>query len=102
MTFTIFLMLFTTGSIASALCTEAFKKAFDESNIKYTNNGLALLSAFTIGLCCTAGAYVLLEIPFDLIGIICIAFMVLAIWVGAMVGYDKVTQLLEQIQRLEP
>lgn len=29
--------------------------------------------------------------------IICLALMVVSIWVGSMIGYDKVKQLLEQL-----
>jgi hypothetical protein len=100
MNFTTFAMLFMIGSLMASLLTEAFKKAFDEAGVKYSNNMLALCMAFIIGMACMSGAYIILKIPFDAIGLICIAFMSLAIWVGSMVGYDKVKQLIDQLSKL--
>ena len=96
-----FVMLFTIGSLISALLTEAFKKALDETDIKYSTNFLALIMAGVVGIAGTVAAYLILGIPFDTVGIICIIFMAIAIWVGSMIGYDKVKQLLNQIAELQ-
>lgn len=85
----------------SSLLTEAFKKALDEAEVKYSNNIIALGMAILVGIGCMIGAYVILSIPFTPANIVCILFMAIAIWVGAMVGYDKVKQLLEQMQQLK-
>ena len=95
-----FIMLFTIGSLIAALLTEAFKKALDEQGIVYSTNFLALIMAGIVGIAGTIAAYIILGIPFDPVGIICIVFMAIAIWVGAMIGYDKVKQLLDQIAEL--
>ena len=97
MTFTLFIMLFTIGSLVASLLTEAIKKAFDNADKAYSANMIALLLAVLVGCCGTSAAYILLDIPFDIKSILCIAFMAIAIWIGAMIGYDKVTQLLQQI-----
>lgn len=96
-----FVMLFTIGSLVSALLTEAFKKALDEKSVKYSTNFLALIMAGIVGIAGTIAAYIILGIPFDPVGIICIIFMAVAIWVGAMIGYDKVKQLLDQFAELK-
>lgn len=96
-----FIMLFTIGSLIAALLTEAFKKAFDEKGITYSTNFLALIMAGVVGIAGTIAAYIILGIPFDPVSIICIIFMAIAIWVGAMLGYDKVKQLLDQIVELQ-
>ena len=97
----IFAMLFTIGSLVSALLTEAFKKALDEKGVGYSTNFLALIMAGVVGIAGTIAAYIILGIPFDPVSIICIIFMAIAIWVGAMLGYDKVKQLLDQIAELQ-
>lgn len=97
MTFMLFITLFTIGSLVASLLTEALKKAFDEARICYSSNLIALIMAIVVGVAGMMAAYVILNVPFDAVGIICIAFMALAIWVGSMIGYDKVKQLLEQL-----
>jgi hypothetical protein len=42
-------------------------------------------------------AYVLNDIPFTLKNVFCILLMIICVWMASMVGYDKVTQLIEQI-----
>ena len=95
MTIQLFLFLFTIGSLAASLLTEALKKAY--SNI--SSNVLALENALVVGVLGTIAAYVLMGIPFTLSNIICIALMTVCIWIGSMVGYDKVTQTILQIKR---
>lgn len=97
MTFTLFIMLFTIGALVASLLTEAIKKAFDNAGKSYSANAVALILAVVVGGGGTAAAYILMDIQFEVKSILCIVFMAITIWIGAMVGYDKVTQLLEQI-----
>ena len=97
MTFTLFIMLFTIGAIIASILTEAIKKAFNNAGKSYSANIIALILAVAVGGCGTASAYIIMDIPFDAKSIIYIIFMAVAIWIGAMVGYDKVSQLLGQI-----
>ena len=96
-TVTIFAMLFAIGSAVASLVTEAIKKVYSNVNKECSPNFVALVVAFVVGCLGMIAAYILLDIPFDAKSIICIALMTLAIWVGAMLGYDKVRQLFEQI-----
>ncbi len=93
MTVTMFIALFTLGSAASSLLTEAAKKAF-----KISSNILALIGAAVVGIFGTAAAYIFLGIPFDLKNVVCMILMTVCIWVGSMVGYDKVLQTITQIK----
>lgn len=94
MTITLFLSLFTLGSMVSSLLTEAVKKATDISS-----NLIALINAVVVGLAGTSAAYVLMGEPFNLQNTICIILMTVCIWIGSMIGYDKVIQTISQIRR---
>lgn len=94
MTITLFLSLFTLGSMVSSLLTETVKKATDISS-----NLIALINAFVVGLAGTSAAYALMGVPFNLQNIICIILMTVCIWIGSMIGYDKVIQTISQIRR---
>lgn len=93
MTITMFLTLFTIGSAASSLLTEALKKA-----LSISSNLVALICAAIVGAVGTPAAYVLMGIPFTLQNVICIVLMTVCIWVGSMVSYDKVMQTISQIR----
>lgn len=95
MTIELFIFLFTVGSAASSLLTQAMKKSLKN----LSSNMLALTAAVVIGLLGTGAAYILMNISFDLKNCVCIALMTVCIWVGSMVGYDKILQTIAQIKR---
>lgn len=95
MTIELFIFLFTIGSAAASLLTEALKKAFGN----LPSNILALASSFVIGIGGSAIAYVLMDIPGTQKNIVCVILMPFCIWVSAMVGYDKIMQLIGQIRK---
>lgn len=95
MTIELFMFLFTIGSAAASLLTQALKKAANN----LSSNIVALLAAVVVGSFGTIMAYILMGIPFDAKNISCIVLMTVCIWVGCMVGYDKVLQTIEQIKR---
>lgn len=95
MTIELFIFLFTIGSLAASLLTQALKKAF--KNI--SNNFLALAAAIFVGIMGTYGAYILMDIALTPKTIVCLVLMSVCIWIGAMVGYDKVLQTITQIKR---
>lgn len=98
MNLSIFLVLFIIMSAISSLLTEAVKMMFKESGVKCSLNLLALIDAVVVGGMFTTGAYVFLEIPFTLPNILALLAMMVAIWIGSMIGYDKVIQLISQIK----
>lgn len=94
MTIELFLFLFTVGSSASSLLTQAMKKAFKN----LSSNILALASALIVGFGGTMAAYILMGIVLDAKSIVCVPLMALCIWVGSMISYDKVLQTIAQLR----
>lgn len=97
MTVTLFISLFTIGSALCALLTEAVKKAFENAKKDASPNVLALIDAVVVGGLGTAVAYILMDINWTANNIICLILMIVCIWMGAMLGFDKVKQLIQQI-----
>lgn len=94
MTVEIFLTLIIFFSTATSLITEAIKKFLDD-NVSY--NLLVLLVALIVGCAGTAIYYLANGIPYTAINITYLILMGIANWIGAMVGYDKIKQLISQI-----
>lgn len=99
-TLMVFSMLFIGCSLAASLLTEAIKKWYENAKKDYSANAIALVNAIVVGGFGMAIAYTLLDIPWTVNNIICLGLMIVAIWVGAMVGYDKVVQMLKQLAEL--
>lgn len=101
MTLMVFSALFVGGSLAAGLLTEAIKKWYENAGKEYSANAIALVNAIVVGGFGTAIAYTLSDIPWTINNIICLGLMIVAIWVGAMIGYDKVIQMLKQLAELK-
>ena len=97
MTINIFIMLLTIYSVATSLIVEAIKKLLDESNKKYAPNLLAFIVAILIGIFGTLIYYQLYSIAFTANNIICAILLGYMSGIGAMVGFDKVKQLIGQL-----
>lgn len=98
MDITLFITILTIGAVVTGLLTEAVKKAYENANKEYSANVIALVNALVVGAGGTAVTYMLLGIEWSVNNIICLILMCVAVWVGSMVGYDKVIQLLKQIE----
>lgn len=94
MTIELFIYLFTIGSTFSSLLTQALKKSLRN----LASNLVALYAALVVGIFGTVLAYTVYDISFDLKNIMFIPLMALCIWIGSMLGYDKVLQTLKQIR----
>ena len=97
MSIALFTILITIFSSISMLLTEAVKKAYSNAGKEYSANILALINAFVVGCGGTAVTYLLLGIAFTTTNIICLLLMGIVVWIGSMIGYDKIKQLIEQI-----
>lgn len=97
MTTNIFIMLLTLYSVATGLVVEAIKKLLDEANKTYAPNLLAFVVAILIGTIGTLLYYQLSSIAFTANNIICAILLGCLSGVGAMVGFDKIKQLIEQL-----
>lgn len=97
MTMTMFIILATICCSVSALLTEGIKQWYSNAGKDCSPNLIALIDSAIVGCGGTATAYVLLGIAFSLQNILCLVLMVGVVWLGSMIGYDKVMQLLTQI-----
>ena len=98
MTIVLFMTLLVILSVAVSLCTEAVKQLLADK--KYSANLVVLIVSVIVGLGGTAFTYVCVGVPFTFANIISMLLMAVAVWVGAMVGYDKVLQMVEQLKTL--
>lgn len=101
MTITLFLALIVVFAMAVSLLTEAVKKFFEGSKKTYSSNVIVLIVSVIVGIGGTAMAYIALGIAFTTPNIIAMVLMAVAVWVGAMLGYDKVIQMIEQIKNIK-
>ena len=100
MTITLFIILAVICCAVSSLLTEWIKQWFkNKSEKNYSANLIALINAAVVGCGGTAIAYVLLGVPFVLPNILCLVLMCAVVWLGSMIGYDKVIQLTKQIAK---
>lgn len=100
MTITLFIMIFTIGAAAASMLTEAIKKACQNVGKEYSANIIALIDAVIVGGLGTAAAYIILGIAWTINNITCLALMIVLVWIGSMIGYDKIIQLFTQIRSI--
>ncbi len=88
-------------SLTTNLTVEAIKKILEETKVKYSSNVLAALLSIVIA-CAICGIYIVMT---DTIFTIKIAIEVLILMYLAFlistVGYDKVIQMIKQIQNVK-
>ena len=101
MTITLFMALIVVLALAVSLLTEAVKKFFEGTKYTYSSNVVVLILSVVVGILGTAMAYVALGIAFTPPNILCMILMAVAVWVGAMLGYDKVLQMVEQVKNIK-
>lgn len=98
MTVEMFLILLTILSTLTSLCTEGVKALLDSWQLKYATNIVVLIVAVIVGGLGTIIFYILNNYAWTAMNIVCIPLMMLANWLGAMLGYDKVKQAITQIK----
>lgn len=101
MTITLFIALLVVLAVAVSFLTEAVKKLFEGTEFLYSTNVVVLILSIVVGIGGTAITYTFLDIAFTPPNIICMVLMALAVWVGSMVGYDKVIQMIEQFKNIK-
>lgn len=97
MTVALFVSILTIGAAASSLLTQAVKKWYENQKKDYSSNVIALINAVIIGCGGTAVTYMLAGISWSVNNIICMIIMGICVWIGSMIGYDKVLQLVKQL-----
>lgn len=96
MTVEIFLMLLTVFATVTSFLTEALKKLLDSVGSNYASNIVVLIAAAITGGVGTSVYYVINGTEWNATNIICIFVMIVANWLGATIGYDKITQAIQQ------
>ena len=94
-----FLTLLVAFSSVTSVLTDFVKKALDNRNIKYSSNVVVIIVAFVVGTGGMLGYDIMMNIPISVQTCVSALFMGVASAVGAMVGYDKVSQAIEQIHQ---
>ena len=97
MTIQIFLILLTMFATLTGLLTEGVKSFLDGLKVNYASNIVVLVVSVLVGGLGTAVYYLIVGMTFSLVNIICIPLMIIANWLGSMVGYDKIKQAILQI-----
>ena len=97
MTIAMFITIAAICCAVSVLLTEGIKTWCKNANKGYSANLIALLTSLIAGGGGTSAAYILMDIPFNATNITCIVLMIVTVWLGGMIGYDKVMQLVTQI-----
>ena len=97
MTIQIFLILLTMFATLTGLLTEGVKNFLDGLKVNYASNIVVLVVSVLVGGLGTAVYYLIVGMTFSLVNIICIPLMIIANWLGSMVGYDKIKQAILQI-----
>lgn len=92
-------MLLTVFSTVTSLLTEAIKKLLDSSGVKYATNIVVLISAALVGGIGTLVVYIINGVEFNALNILSIFLMIIANWLGATLGYDKVMQMITQLRK---
>lgn len=99
MDFVVFISLLTIFSSITSICVECCKKILDNIKITYSSNILVFVVACIVGISGTCVYYVFNSIEFNLVNVICVVLMGVATSIGAMVGYDKVVQTIQQLKK---
>lgn len=98
MTFNLFIILLAVFSAFTSLLSQAVKLFLESTNIKYASNIIVLCASVFVGGLGTVCAYLFMGIHFSTVNIVCIFLMILANWLVAMLGYDKVMQAITQLK----
>lgn len=99
MNITMFIVLATIMCTISGLLTEGIKTWCKNANKNCSANLVALIDSIVVGGVGTAVTYALMGIAFNLQNILCIGIMIAAVWLGSMIGYDKIIQTITQISK---
>lgn len=101
MNLTLFVFLVTIASALTSLMTEAIKKFYQNKEKDYAPNKIALINAIVIGAVGMVCVYIVMGIPFTIVNIVFIFLMCVIVWIGSMIGYDKILQLITQIKDIQ-
>ena len=94
------LTILTIESSISSLLTEAIKRYAQNNKLQYATNVIALIVSFIVGVHGTTIIYILGGVEWNITTITVLICMIPMVWIGSMIGFDKVRQTLVQISNL--
>lgn len=98
MTVSMFMTMLAAFATITGLLTEAVKSILDERGVVYSANLLACIIGCVVGVAGTVCWYTFAKIAITPDSIVSMMLMGLASAVGAMVGYDKIIQMVGQLK----
>lgn len=98
MSISLFISIFMGGALVTMLLTQSIKQFYYNCGKQASPNIIALINALVVGGLGTAFAYMLLAIPWTVNNILCLAAMVIFVWMGSMIGYSKIIETIRQFQ----
>ena len=99
MTVVAFITLLTIFSTVTGFVVEGVKKLFEALNVKYESNVIACAVGGVVGIGGSVAYYVVEGIAFSTGNIALMIVMGVASALGAMIGYDKIIQTVEQFKK---
>lgn len=94
----VMLTLITVFSIITSLVTQFVKMVLDTLRVEYASNIVVMIVSAVVGAGGTVLYYVNYQIPMNALTSVYLAIMCIMNCMGAMLGYDKVKQMLEQLR----
>ena len=98
MSVSLFIALFVGGGLVNILLTQSIKQFYYNRNQNASPNIIALINAIVVGGGGTAFAYMLLGVQWSVNNILCLAAMMLFVWMGSMIGYSKILETYRQFR----
>ena len=98
MSVSLFIALFVGGGLVNILLTQAIKQFYYNRSQNASPNVIALINAIIVGGGGTAFAYMLLGVQWTVNNILCLAAMMLFVWMGSMIGYSKILETYRQFR----
>jgi hypothetical protein len=101
MSFELFMFLLLAVALLTGLTTQAVKNSLKKKGKEYASNAIAGYVAIMLSIAVFIGYMILIDGTLTaalLVYLIALAFLS---WLAAMVGYDKVVQVITQLKKLK-
>lgn len=93
--FEFIISIFVILSALSTVVTEVIKKSLDNCGKTWNPNLIAFVVAIVAGGIGTTGILIYKGVPFDATAVITVIAMIVAVYSGSCLGYDKIKELIQ-------
>lgn len=97
----VFLIGLSAVSVLTGIVTEAVKHVLNSLNRTYQSNILSGIVAAILAAAIGVGYVIIAGVGFTAANIVCIVALAFMGWLSAMVGYDKVVQVINQFKNVK-